>query len=65
MRMVRYAAIGLEFFSPIIGGALAGYYLDRHFHTTPIIGLTGILGGTAAGLYRLIVEMRNFMRGNP
>jgi len=63
MRLARYAAIGLEFFSPIIGGAIAGYYLDRYFHTTPIIGLVGILGGTVIGLYRLIVEMRDFTQG--
>jgi hypothetical protein len=28
----RYTAIGAELFSPI-GGSVAGYYIDEHFHT--------------------------------
>jgi F0F1-type ATP synthase assembly protein I len=58
----RYAAIGAEFFSPIIGGSVAGYYVDRYFHTGSIWALVGLLGGVFLGFYRLIVELRDFRR---
>jgi|HubBroStandDraft_6_1064221.scaffolds.fasta_scaffold1488344_2 F0F1-type ATP synthase assembly protein I len=58
----RYAAIGAELFSPIIGGSLAGYYIDAHFHTGSIWTLIGLLGGVFLGFYRLIVETRSFRK---
>jgi len=53
----RYAAIGLEFFSPIVAGVLGGYYLGEYIHM-PWLGLVGLLAGVAVGFYRLIVEVR-------
>jgi F0F1-type ATP synthase assembly protein I len=61
----RFAAIGIEFFSPILGGSLLGYYSDEHFHTTPLLAVTGLLLGVFLGMYRLIVELRDFQRGQP
>lgn len=58
----RFVAIGAEFFSPILGGAVAGYYFDLHFHTQPVIAVTGVFLGTALGFYRLFVELRDFQR---
>ncbi len=58
----RYAAIGAELFSPIIGGSVAGYYIDAHFHTGSIWTLVGLLGGVALGFYRLIAEARSFRK---
>jgi len=58
----RYAAIGVELFSPIIGGSVAGYYIDAHFGTGSIWTLVGLLGGVFLGFYRLIVETREFRR---
>jgi F0F1-type ATP synthase assembly protein I len=63
--MWRYAAIGAEFFSPIIGGSVAGYYIDDYFHTGSIWTLVGLLGGVLLAFYRLIVEMREFQRNLP
>jgi F0F1-type ATP synthase assembly protein I len=65
VRIWRFAAIGLEFFSPILGGSLLGYYSDEHFHTAPLLVVTGLLLGVFLGMYRLIVELRDFMRGQP
>jgi F0F1-type ATP synthase assembly protein I len=61
----RFAAIGIEFFSPILGGSLLGYYSDEHFHTAPLLAVTGLLLGVFLGMYRLIVDLRDFMRGHP
>ena len=58
----RFAAIGAEFFSPILGGAIAGYYLDQHFGTQPAIAVAGVFLGIVLGFYRLIVELRDFQR---
>lgn len=60
--MWRYMAIGAEFFSPIIGGSVAGYYLDQYLHTDSLWTLIGLLGGVFIAFYRLIVEMREFRR---
>jgi F0F1-type ATP synthase assembly protein I len=65
VQLWRFAAIGLEFFSPILGGALLGYYSDEHFHTAPLLAVTGLLLGVFLGMYRLVVELRDFMRGQP
>jgi F0F1-type ATP synthase assembly protein I len=59
----RFAAIGIEFFSPILGGSLLGYYSDDYFHTAPALAVTGLLLGVFLGMYRLIVELRDFQRG--
>jgi F0F1-type ATP synthase assembly protein I len=58
----RYAAIGAELFSPILGGSVAGYYIDAHFHTGSIWTLIGLLGGVFLGFYRLIAETRSFRK---
>jgi hypothetical protein len=59
--LFRFAAIGLEFFSPIVAGILGGYYLGEYLHM-PWLGLIGLVGGVAIGFYRLIVEVRNFQK---
>ena len=51
----RFAAIGAEFFSPILGGSLLGYYLDGYFHMTPVLAISGVLLGVFLGMYRLIM----------
>ncbi len=58
----RFAAIGIEFFSPILGGALLGYYLDEYFQSEPLLAVTGLLLGVFLGMYRLIIELRDFQR---
>ena len=53
---------GMNLYFDSIGGSVAGYYLDAHFHTGSIWTLIGLLGGVALGFYRLIVEARAFTR---
>jgi F0F1-type ATP synthase assembly protein I len=59
----RFAAIAAEFFSPILGGAILGYYLDDYFHVAPVLAVVSVLLGTFIGMYRLIIELRDFHRG--
>ena len=58
----RFAAVAAEFVSPILGGAIAGYYLDEHFRSAPAFAVAGLLLGAFLGMYRLIVELRDFQR---
>jgi len=61
-RYIRITVIGLEFSSPILAGLLGGYYLGEYFHR-PWLGLLGLLSGVFFGFYRLITELRHFVRG--
>ncbi|MGH7932347.1 MAG: AtpZ/AtpI family protein [Candidatus Binataceae bacterium] len=61
-RMMRYASIGLELISPIVGGAIAGYYIGEHFNK-PWLALVFLFAGIFLGFYRLVVELRNFQKG--
>jgi hypothetical protein len=60
---LRITIIGLEFSSPILAGLVGGYYLGEYFHQ-PWIGLVGLLGGVFLGFYRLVLELRNFIKAN-
>jgi F0F1-type ATP synthase assembly protein I len=59
---LRLAALGIEFFSTILGLLILGYLLDTHFHTTPICGATGLFSGLVLGVYRLVVGLRQLDR---
>jgi F0F1-type ATP synthase assembly protein I len=58
----RFAGIAAEFFSPILGGAVGGYYLDEYLHTGPAFAVVGLFLGMLLGVYRLVVELRDFQR---
>jgi hypothetical protein len=60
-RYLRITVIGLEFSSPILAGLVGGYYLGEYFHR-PWLGLLGLGGGVFLGFYRLIVELRYFVK---
>ena len=55
---LRLAALGLEFISTIIGLLIFGYYLDLHFHCSPVFGAIGLVLGTSLGIYRLASGLR-------
>lgn len=55
---LRLAAIGIEFFSTILGLVILGYFLDEYLHTRPVLGASGLLLGMILGVYRLTVGLR-------
>jgi hypothetical protein len=61
-RYLRITIIGVEFSSPILAGLIGGYYLGEYFHR-PWLGLLGLAGGVFLGFYRLIFELRRFVKG--
>jgi len=58
---LRITVIGLEFSSPILAGLIGGYYAGEYFHR-PWLGLLGLGAGVFLGFYRLILELRHFMK---
>jgi F0F1-type ATP synthase assembly protein I len=59
---LRLAAVGIEFFSTILGLLVLGYSLDTYLHTTPWLGAIGLVLGMVIGVYRLIVGLRHLDR---
>jgi F0F1-type ATP synthase assembly protein I len=55
---LRLAAVGIEFFSTILGLIVFGYFLDTYFHTMPVFGVSGLLLGMVLGIYRLVIGLR-------
>jgi F0F1-type ATP synthase assembly protein I len=47
------ASLGWELAIPIVGGALAGHYLDRWLETKPILTLGLLLLGTVSAFYNV------------
>jgi ATP synthase protein I len=61
-KMLRWASVGVEFSSPIVGGAIVGHYLDLYFKTDPWLTLIMFLLGVLAGFIRLIRSLAEFQR---
>ena len=59
---MRLAAVGVEFFSTILGLLIIGYGLDTYLHTMPWLGASGLVLGMVIGVYRLIVGLRHIER---
>lgn len=59
---LRLAAVGIEFFSTILGLLVLGYSLDTYLHTMPWLGAIGLVLGMVIGVYRLIVGLRHLDR---
>ncbi|MGH7948289.1 MAG: AtpZ/AtpI family protein [Candidatus Binataceae bacterium] len=61
-KMAKFAAVGIEFTSPMIAGALIGHYLDLYFHTDPWQTLGWFLLGVFLGFHRLIYWLTIFQK---
>jgi F0F1-type ATP synthase assembly protein I len=56
--MYRLVGIGFEFASTVGVMALLGWYLDKRWHTSPWLLVSGIAVGFGFGLWRLIRAAR-------
>ena len=52
----RLSSTGFEVVATVAGGALAGYWFDRHYKKAPWGLLVGSVFGLLAGLYNLVRE---------
>ena len=60
LKLGRYAAIGLEFPSTIVGGILSGYLLDLYFNTSPWLAISLTTIAFVGACIRLAVWVRHF-----
>jgi ATP synthase protein I len=51
--LVNYGTLGIEMGLSLAIGLGIGYYLDRYFHTSPILLILFMMFGLAAGMRRL------------
>ncbi|PCG20122.1 AtpZ/AtpI family protein [Brachyspira sp. G79] len=61
---VRYAALGAEFGSMVLGLAFVGHYADKHFNSRPLFTIIGIFVGFVSGIYRLYKISKAFDKMN-
>jgi len=61
-KMAQDGALGIEFVSPPIAGAVVGHFADLYFKTDPWLTLAMFLLGVFAGFFRLIVVLRDLQR---
>jgi hypothetical protein len=57
------SSIGFEVVGTVAGGALVGYWIDRHYKSAPWGLLIGSVLGLLAGLYNLVREALRINRG--
>lgn len=50
---IKYASLGIEFASMILGLGFVGYYIDKKFGSSPLFLIVGIFFGFISGIYRL------------
>jgi F0F1-type ATP synthase assembly protein I len=60
LRYGKYAAIGLEFPSTVIGGLLLGYFIDQHFSSSPWFTVSLTLLALIGGFVRLFQLLKHF-----
>ncbi len=58
--LAKYAAIGLEFPSTIIGGLFLGYLIDLYFDTSPWFMATLVVLAFVGAVVRLVKWLQHF-----
>ena len=59
-RYARGVGIAFEFTGSIVGGAIAGWWIDRWLGTDPYAALVLTLLGTVVGFVRLLQMLQRF-----
>jgi len=58
----RYLALGFQIGGAIVGGLLAGYFLDDYLHTPPLFTLLLTIGGFVGALRVLLWSLKKTSR---
>ena len=65
-RLLRNLGVAINavgtFATGAVGGFFAGYFLDKWWHTTPLVTLVGSFLGMAGGAYLVIIETRRIFK---
>lgn len=57
-----YGAVGFQLAATVVGGLIAGSWLDKKFGTAPWMTVAGLLIGSIGGFYNLI-RILNWKQG--
>lgn len=61
-QMFALSGIGFEFVLEVVLFSAGGWWLDRHFDTSPVFTLVGVALGFGVGLFRLVRVGRRIMK---
>lgn len=64
-RWMRYSAAGFEMGGSIVGGFVAGWYLDKWLETAPVLALLGVIAGFVGGTWRLFQIAKRLTESDP
>lgn len=53
---LRMAGVGMELAAAVLGLTLVGYWVDRHFGTSPWAVVIGAIVGLLGGMYNFLRE---------
>lgn len=60
--LALFSEIGVVLLTTILGGVLAGAWVDQQLHTLPVFALVGALGGLASGGAVVVRLINRFLR---
>ncbi|MGO9481001.1 MAG: AtpZ/AtpI family protein [Candidatus Kryptoniota bacterium] len=60
--LAPYMGLGTELAASVVGMLLIGYFLDKHFGTSPWLVLVGAAVGLIGGFYNFIKEIQKLSK---
>lgn len=61
-QLAPYMGLGTELAASVVGMLLIGYFLDKHFGTSPWLLLVGAAAGLIGGFYNFIREIQKLSK---
>lgn len=61
-QLAPYMGLGTELAASVAGMLLLGYFLDKHFNTSPWLLLIGAAGGLIGGFFNFIREVQRLSK---
>ena len=63
-QLAPYMGLGTELAASVAGMVLIGYFLDKHFKTSPWLLLTGAAVGLIGGFFNFIKEVQRLSKSD-
>lgn len=63
-QLAPYMGLGTELAASVVGMLLIGYFLDRHFNTSPWLLLIGAAVGLIGGFYNFIKVVQRLSKSD-
>ena len=63
-QLAPYMGLGTELAASVAGMLLLGYFLDKHFNTSPWLLLAGATAGLIGGFFNFIKEVQRLTKSD-